>query len=423
MSSRKSRGRTRPRSGAAPSAPARHGEPAGPVSDDVAALLRAGLERSRPASRPASQPAAATGRPAVDPVAPAAPSAPSAAIDRVELSRWSCAAVDDVEPQGLSVTSWVDVPPTAAAEPLRVRFTGRGAGERAGTTFEKDVVVGPLPAGVGRVAVTGRVSGIPAGEYEVGAAVVGAGPAPRRRVVGKGATTFGPLARVLAPGARPYAWPGFVLLGTVLALGVQLPLSRSRGLPALTVLALTLLACVVGVVGAKVYYLLTHRGRSGGVLTSGMSIQGFVLACIGTLALASAAADVPVGAVLDVSAPALLAGMAVGRLGCFFGGCCAGRPTASRWGLWSSDRVLGVRRLPVQLMEGATAGALAVAAAVLAGTSTLTGGRVFVAGIAAYTLSRQLLFPLRDIPRTTRFGRPAMVVLTVALLVGAVVTA
>lgn len=44
-----------------------------------------------------------------------------------------------------------------------------------------------------------------------------------------------------------------------------------------------------------------------------------------------------------------------GRPGRFFAGCCAGRPTASRSGLWSSDRVLAVRRIPVQLWEAATA--------------------------------------------------------------------
>jgi len=97
--------------------------------------------------------------------------------------------------------------------------------------------------------------------------------------------------------------------------------------------------------------------------------------------------------------------MAIGRFGCFFGGCCAGRPTASWWGLWSSDRRLGVRRIPVQLLESALAGVLGlvVLLAVVSATPPV-GGVVFVAAIAAYTFGRQV-FPMRSIARTTTHGR------------------
>jgi len=124
----------------------------------------------------------------------------------------------------------------------------------------------------------------------------------------------------------------------------------------------------------------------------------------------------PPGPVLDVTAPGLLLGMMVGRFGCLLGGCCAGRPTSSRWGVWSSDRRLGVRRIPVQLLESllsGTVGALALAGVLRVGTSA--GGLVFVAGFAAYTAGRQLLFPLRGIPRTTAHG--SMVMLGSASLV------
>ena len=109
---------------------------------------------------------------------------------------------------------------------------------------------------------------------------------------------------------------------------------------------------------------------------------------------------------LDVTVPSLLLGQAIGRLGCFFGGCCAGLPTSSRWGLWSSDRQVGVRRIPVQLMESALAATLATATllTVLAGRPHVDG-MVFAAGFALYVVGRQLLFPLRGLPRKTAHGR------------------
>lgn len=145
------------------------------------------------------------------------------------------------------------------------------------------------------------------------------------------------------------------------------------------------------------------------LLTPGMSIQGFVLFAVATLFGGSLLLGLSPGLVLDSTAPGLLLGMMVGRFGCLLGGCCAGRPTSSRWGVWSSDRRLGVSRVPVQLLESSLSGvvgALALAAVLLVGTSA--GGLVFVAGFAAYTAGRQLLFPLRGIPRTTAHGPMVM---------------
>ena len=169
-----------------------------------------------------------------------------------------------------------------------------------------------------------------------------------------------------------------------------------------------MVACVVGVVGAKLYYLTGHwlRGRRPNPLTAGMCIQGFVLGAIATLVVGAWAAGVPVGAVVDVTAPGLLFGMTVGRFGCFFGGCCAGRPTASRWGLWSSDRRLGMRRIPTQLLESAVALLVGLAALLAVwATTPQPAGVVFIGAIAAYTLGRQLLFPLRAGRRHTAHGR------------------
>lgn len=154
-----------------------------------------------------------------------------------------------------------------------------------------------------------------------------------------------------------------------------------------------------------------------------MSIQGFVLAAVFTLVGGALATGVPVGAALDVTTPGLLLGMMVGRFGCFFGGCCAGRPTASRWGLWSSDRVVGVRRVPVQLMESVVAGVLAAgSAAVLLVLAHPADGVVFLMGVGAYTFARQLLFPLRAIPRSTSYGRAVVMTSTAVVTTGAGLT-
>ena len=169
--------------------------------------------------------------------------------------------------------------------------------------------------------------------------------------------------------------------------------------------------------GAKLYYLAGHREEKNTLLLSGMSIQGFVLVAIATVLFGSLILGIPLGRMLDVTAPGLLFGMSIGRPGCFFGGCCAGIPTASRWGVWSSDRSVGVRRIPVQLIESAATGTVAVAAmlAVLL-TYPATGGLIFVAAIAANTFIRQLLFPMREVQRATAHGRALTMAVTALVI-------
>ena len=355
----------------------------------------------------------------------------------LEITSWTCQAVQDVQPQGLGVTYWFDAAATGDPYPVSVRFTGRrvSPSDASGEpdTFQVVQTLNRVIPGSGRVALSARIPGVTAGEWEVtatpltadggGRATTGTTSATMPAGTATGRTAFLPVVRVLAPGVWVGAWPTLVTLGAAVALLVQVALAGHRELPVGRLLAVSLLACLLGVIGAKAYYVLTHPRGTGGVLRAGMSIQGFVLVALGTLVLGSRLADVPVGPALDVSTPGLLLGMTVGRLGCFFGGCCAGLPTASRWGIWSSDRRVGVRRIPVQLMESALAGALAV----LALTAVLSidppvDGTVLVAALAAYIAGRQLLFPLRGIPRATTWGRlttlvVALLALTVTLVV------
>src|SRR5260370_36366136 len=94
------------------------------------------------------------------------------------------------------------------------------------------------------------------------------------------------------------------------------------------------------------------------------------------------APGVPAGVFLDVTAPGLLVAMAVGRVGCFFVGCCGGPPTASRWGVWSSDQRVGARRIPTQLLESALAGILGLGVLVAVLSHGTAGGSYFVGGLA-----------------------------------------
>jgi len=360
----------------------------------------------------------------------------------LQLARVGCDALADAEPQALGVTHWFDAAPHGEPYPATVRFVGHRLGlQRKPGPRESFIVsetVERVVPGSGRVAVTARIFDIVPGEWAVSACLITQGhPGPRGRRSGRppsgprvsasGATGYGPVIRARAPGVHLGAWPALVSVGAAIALAVQSRLAARAHLPVTVTLSVSLVASVVGLLGARIYYLAEQGERPlrpRALLTAGMCIQGFVLAAMATATVGVLVAGVPVGRFLDATAPGLLLAMAVGRLGCFFGGCCAGRPTASRWALWSSDRRVGARRIPTQLLESALALALGVAAslAVLTG-GVQPAGTVFVGAIAAYTLGRQLLFPLRDLARKTSHGRTLTAAVAGAVLLADVALA
>lgn len=309
----------------------------------------------------------------------------------------------DHDPQVVAASYSFDTHDLPAPTSVAIGFIGTrvgGAGAKP-DRFERVERLGTLDPRAGRVTVTARVPRVPGGRWRVTA-----GPVEESRSVGlpvteqEISTRFGALAQ--GPGVRVLAWPGLVALGAVLALVTQALLLSRSGLPVASVLALGVLSCLTGYVGGKVWYLALHRRPLREFLEAGAGIQGFLVVALGMLTGGLAILDLPLGPVLDATAPGVFLGMAVGRPGCLLTGCCVGRPTLSRWGLWSSDRRLGIRRLPVQLFEAAVAFVVGLAGLLITITGwPLAAGTLFVASVAAWTLARQLLFPLRADPHTS----------------------
>jgi phosphatidylglycerol:prolipoprotein diacylglycerol transferase len=359
-----------------------------------------------------------------------------------EITDVSCAPLEGLDRNALGVTYWFEAPAEGDRRSVSVRLRGRllereGEGDVGGTTFDVVTTVHDVLPGSGWQCITTRVTDVAPGRWDVTATPVAGDAvtknAPRStlppglaRAATSGRTGFGMVIDALAPGVWPGSWPALVGLGFLLGLVVQALLATRLGLSWAPLTGTTVVAGALGLLGAKGYFLLTHpEERKRSLKAPGMSVQGFVIIAFLVLVVWTLGRRADLGAVLDATAPGLFVGMAVGRLGCLFAGCCVGRPTASRWGLWSSDREVGTRRIPVQLMESSTAAVLAVVTAVAVLTSSAAGtGVVLAVGFAAYLIGRQLLFPLRAVGRVTTYGRVAtLVVASIVLVVGLVLMA
>ncbi len=377
---------------------------------------------------------------------------------RTNADRASERAAADVvvETEALSVTHWFETEPEGQPYAATIRFTGRRIGVTgkpgAHDAFLKEETIPGIVPGSGRVSVTTLVPELQPGQWTVTADLVrrttGAGSRQSAVTRTSGAHTlpradwswrrwalstgpFVPVKTRMAPFVRLTrvpavihgSWSGLIAVGVVVGAIVHALLLARMNISVGSVLLVDLVAAVAGLGGAKLWYLVQRpRAAPRQSIGDGWTVDGFVLA-VPAVAVALRLLGLPVGDFFDAGTPALFFGIAIGRLGCFFTGCCAGRCTRSRWGVWSSDRRIGARRIPTQLLESGT-GLLIGAATLLLVLRGGTGvdGTIFVAGFATYVLVRQFLLRLRAEPHNPiRVRLTAAVALAVLLADAALV--
>lgn len=339
------------------------------------------------------------------------------------------AFVDRNAPEVVGVTYLLEPADLPGEQAVTLRLTGRRlnvTGRRGpGDEFVRDETVEHLVAGCGPVSVTAKIRDVQPGEWSVNARMLPASrtdqrarpadrgqPAPVRPAqwswrhwraspapAAEVQTRLAPLVKT--PAVIIGSWPALVVLGIVAALLTQSLVIRAEHLGLGHVWLVSGVSVLVGAIGAKAWYMVLHRREH---LADGWAVQGLVTGVAVSAPLMLALLNVPIGTYLDATAPALMFGMAIGRWGCFLTGCCAGRTTGSRFGVWSSNRRVGARRIPAQPLESILALIVGVS-----GLVTLLGGgprhgAIFVATLAAYTIVRQAVLLLREERRQSRVG-------------------
>ena len=223
------------------------------------------------------------------------------------------------------------------------------------------------------------------------------------------------------PWSIPYLGPVTVytygvLLAAAYLLGLQLAIvrARKRELDATRVMDLGIYIIISALIGAKLLLLVTDfqtfknnpaellsLARSGGVFYGGL-----ILAVVVALVYIRRV-GLPLWTTCDVFAPGIALGHVVGRFGCFFAGCCWGKPTTLPWGITFTDPFaasnvgtpLNVALHPTQLYE---AGAEFLILVLLLSTERFGrrfAGRTFWLYMLLYAVSRFIIEFFRDDPR------------------------
>jgi phosphatidylglycerol:prolipoprotein diacylglycerol transferase len=115
--------------------------------------------------------------------------------------------------------------------------------------------------------------------------------------------------------------------------------ARRAGLPTLPFFEIGIYGGVAAVIGARVLYVLTewphfskHPGEIFRLWDGGLTLYGGYIAALLFTLFFIRGLRLPFWQSFDIYAPSLPLGLAIGRLGCFFNGCCYGL-RSDTWGL------------------------------------------------------------------------------------------
>ncbi|MCS7238122.1 MAG: prolipoprotein diacylglyceryl transferase [Thermoguttaceae bacterium] len=140
-----------------------------------------------------------------------------------------------------------------------------------------------------------------------------------------------------------------LLLATIAAVGLALWRAPERGLNADLVFSLTLWVFLVGIAGARLFYVIEYWDRirvvdgSGNLLwfrtfvnainltQGGLVVYGSIFGGIVAIIVFARRTGLPLLGLMDFVAPSFMLGLALGRLGCFLNGCCFGAVCDLPW--------------------------------------------------------------------------------------------
>jgi phosphatidylglycerol:prolipoprotein diacylglycerol transferase len=198
------------------------------------------------------------------------------------------------------------------------------------------------------------------------------------------------------------SYTAMLYLGCTAGVLAGAAVAGSAGLERSRVALATIVLLIPALAGARLWFVLEHwsvfrreprriwrRSEGGAALHGGLLLS--VAASVPLLALL----EIPFFRFWDAASYTMLIGLIFTRLGCLMHGCCAGRATSGRLGLWLPDhRGVWQRRIPTPLLEAGWA-ALVLAGAALAHAGAPFAGAVFLGVLAAYGAARLLLEPTR----------------------------
>lgn len=151
-----------------------------------------------------------------------------------------------------------------------------------------------------------------------------------------------------------------IALAFLLGIGLMSYQAKKEGLDSQSIQDLGFYALLGAIAGSRLLFVLinyesylSEPWKIFYIWEGGLVFYGGLIGALGLGFWFLKKHQLPFWTIVDLAAPSISLGQALGRLGCFAAGCCYGKPSLSLFGITFSDlnclAPLGVRLHPVQL--------------------------------------------------------------------------
>lgn len=154
-----------------------------------------------------------------------------------------------------------------------------------------------------------------------------------------------------------------VAAGFLLGLGLAVRQAKKDGIPPDKIVDLGFYILLSALIGSRLFYILINASHYlknpldiFKIWEGGLVFYGGLLLAVPTVLWYIKKNSLGVWSIADIFAPSIAIGHAIGRLGCFFAGCCYGKPAEGlTWAVTFTDpeslAIIGVPLHPTQLYE------------------------------------------------------------------------
>ncbi|MDH4184714.1 MAG: prolipoprotein diacylglyceryl transferase [Nitrospinota bacterium] len=173
-------------------------------------------------------------------------------------------------------------------------------------------------------------------------------------------------------------------------------------------------AVLAAIVGSRLFFVIVNYQQfaprpldifkiwSGGLVFYGGLIGAFI-----AMVIMAGRRNIPIWKLADIAAQGGALGHSIGRLGCFFAGCCYGLPSSAPWAVTfnnvKSIAPRGVALHPTQLYDSLNELTIFLILSWLAPRKRFAG-QVWWTWVGLYAIGRSVVEMYRDDPRGSIFG-------------------
>jgi phosphatidylglycerol---prolipoprotein diacylglyceryl transferase len=215
-----------------------------------------------------------------------------------------------------------------------------------------------------------------------------------------------------------YTYGLFVAIGFLTALGLAQKEARRLGEDPGLIVDLGFYMLIAAIIGARVFFLIVNPEvvlenplAAFQIWKGGLVFYGGFIAAVITAIVFVRGKKLRFMRVADIFSPGLSAGHAIGRIGCFFAGCCYGRECELPWAVVFKDPLslapTGVHLHPTQLYSVA-ADLMVFGLLWFFRKRTTRQGQLFWLYVLLYGIIRTILELFRGDPRGFIWGGPSV---------------